>query len=487
LVTALLPQSATVTPNNLGPINIPDALPPDLRAFLDQVRTMPRNRDHRLKILKDEYDSDSGIIEKFRPVNVKDEFWATTKELMLHMNTTRVAVRSLNGVYSGHQTRRITGEGKFVEELQAFANSHAYKTAAAVRFTDAVLFGTSATSPYWDPDIETLETVVHDPVTTRLWGAPANVKKLLALVEQDPHGRWLRFITAMGSGTVFAQNLPDTPRLAMYEPALKTILASVAYGEDRRAHGEVCGASLVRETPGYNRILTNCYYCLGLLIKWQSRSLLTIMSGDKGSADSLKGKITQINGTTALLLDQGATAQFISPAAKFSEILQVIASYLNFLAVLLGIPKSVFDAQDNVSAQSARLEGAPLLSTMRKLARDFEAYEADFLLRSANYLHLLRDQVQMTIGELMKLYQISVRIEPWDYTNDTNANAANIVQLVNAGIVRLQDAIRDANPQLTDDEISAMVESKQNELNRTMEAKLSQNQPPPDPPLQEAA
>lgn len=469
----------SMLPKNINPITmtqpaeVPTSLPRGLRDFLNKVRNLPTIRDTNLSTLEIEYfGEEPTIIERYRPDNIDDSFWNITKSLMLHMNTTRIAIRSLEGVYSGGQTRRVEGTGDYVEALNAYANSSIYREAVPIHFTNAVLFGTSAATPTWDDETDQMETVLHDPVRTRLYARPSSVKSLLALVEHDRHGRFVRFVTREGSGEIYAPDLGEEPRVALYNPGLPYLLSSVAYGEDRRAYGNVYGASLVRQTVGYNRILTNCYYFLGLLIKWQAKAMLVIMAGEKGGADAMPKKIATVAGSPTMLLDKDSVAKFLSPDAKFHEVLEVIDSYLQFLAVSLGIPKTVFQPQDNMSAESAKLEGAPLVAQMRKLANQFEEYEKDLLLRHAAFLHVRAGEMK-TIAELRREYDFVVRLKPWNYSDDIYRNSAAMIALVNAGIMRLRDAIKEANPEIPDEEVEQLIAEQQERVARDMEKEMS--------------
>ena len=432
----------------------PRNLPARVRDWLDDKLKVVRIRDSRIAELMEEYDGDPGELErKYKPDNVKAEFWTATRALMLHMNTTQIAMRSFAAVYAGSQTRRVTGAGRFVSEVNEFANSPEWKAAAALHFHNAILCGTSWATPTHDDEAGRLDVVLHDPVRTHYWTDPANVKRGLGLVEFDAAGRFARFQTRQALGILRPRGASD---VTVFEgEGLPWLPVAVAYGDDRRSVGDRYGRSRVRQTAGFNRILTHAYYALGLLIKWQSRSLLVISGGDAGGESAMPKRFRQVAGNTAMLLDKDGKAEFISPNAKFAEILEVINSYLTFLAVSIGLPKSVFLPQDNVSAQSARLEGAPLISTLRGMARQFEGYEAEVLLRAAGVLHLRRGEV-LSLAALREQYQVSVRLDPWDYTDDLPTTAGTLVNLVANGLMRFEDAVRRVNPELTDEEVAEL-------------------------------
>jgi hypothetical protein len=465
----MLPQNVLFDLIEGDPI-VPAWFPPAFRDFLQKVKGLGTIRCSRSLALRQEYESsEPEIIERYRPAYVKPELWERTRELMLHMNTTRIAVRTLLGVYSGTQTRRVSGSGQYVEQINSFVNSTQYRKGALAHFLNSILIGTSLATPIYDPPNDELHMIVHDPIRTYIYTSDWDIMDTVAIVEFDLRRRYIRFITRDGAGVILDRTFPKKDQVAFYSESLPYLLTSIAYGEDRRPFGEKYGGSMVGPTPGFNRILTNCYYCLGLLIKWQSRSLLMI-TGDKGGTDALPQKIVQIAGNTALLLGENGKGEFISPAAKFTEILAVINSYLGFLAVLLGIPKSIFFAQDNVSAQGARLEGAPLLSSMRQLATDSEDNEKDFIYRTAAYLHLRNERRVIPMRDLRGMYDVAVQIEPWDYTDDPMSNANAIVSYVKSGIMRLRDAVAKANPGMTENEIDAFIEEQQREAVKASEA-----------------
>lgn len=478
-----VPEQVLVNPLPSTDIVVPSYFPTDLAQWLRSVVTLPTVVDTRASELWTEYDPPIGHEEKYRPENVKDEFWIITKPLMLHMNTTRIAVRSLCGAYSGRQERRITGSGPFADRLQQLISSEEWRNTAADNFRNAVLCGTSVAVPRYDEEANQYHMQLLHPVHTRVFTAPNDMHRVLAVTEHDSLGRWINFWGRTASGTIYnAGYQGERAETRWYSTPLPRVLASISYGEDRRSRGMVLGGSVVPSTPGYNRILTNAYYALGLLIKWQSRSILAISGGQTTSSDNAPVKFRQVAGHTALFMDQGSTASFLAPQAAFDQILAVVHSYLGFLAVALGLPKTVFIAQDNVSAQGAKLEGAPMLSSLRDLAKRFEAYECDASLCMGMFMHVGAGAAMRwpSLAELADMYRPAVSIEPWDYTDDPLSNATALVSLTNAGLMRIHDAVRRANPELTEAEVTEWVLERQREIARRFEseAAASEDEPP---------
>lgn len=441
---------------------VPSWLPDELRQFLEAAKSLANPRCSRLAELVQQYESQGDdLIEMYRPGGIDMKLWAATRELMLHMNTTRIAARTLiSAVYGGTQDRLVTGSGKYVAELNDFMQSVRFKKNARVRFKNCVLSGTAIWVPGYSVLQDQVSNLIYDQVRSYVFTNERDIEDVEAVLEFDKLGRFVNFVTKFGSGTISGQEAKQGTDIVLYKEPLPYLPVAISYGEDRTADHEKYGGSLVGQTPGFNRILTHAYFALAQLIKWQVKSLLILSEGDGNELD-LSKRVKAFAGNTALIMPRGGGGQFIQPNANFKDTLAVATSYMGFLAVLLGFPRSVFMPQDNQSAEAARLEGAPMSSQARQLAQESEAYEQDIGLKHAAYLHMSRDGEILGMKRLRELYRVMVRIEAWDFTRDPGSASAAIIGYVNAGIMRLRDAIKAVTPSLTEDEIAAMIASKQ--------------------------
>lgn len=471
---------------------IPSGLPPALHDFLKDVSAVTPIRDTTaFNLIQQHNSTDVDIAQQYRPAGTKDDFWQATKGLLLHINTTRIAVRALMGTYAGTQSRSVVAldnddlSTAIAQEVHDYAQSHAYKRRVALHFRNAILAGTSILLPRYDVSNGTLSSLLMDPSRLRVSVPPADVEDVQGVADFQDSGRVLRFHHRLGSGTLIAGVTPTYTTLDTDDPAAITIypqelpfcLAQISYGEDRRPEGNPYGRSAVAATPEYNRILTQAYYALSLLIKWQARSILLLSSETELNQDSLPMKLENVAGQVAILMGKGGKGEFIHPMPKFGEILDVVHSYMSFLAVLLGLPRSVFTPQDNQSAEAARLEGAPMASILRQHSDDAEAAETEMLWKVLAFQHLRRNQI-LTMAQLRKRYAVNVVISPHDWSGDINSSAASIVQLVQSGLLSIRDGIRRVNPGLSDAEVESRVVEAQARLLERIQTTTADTPPP---------
>lgn len=444
-----------------GPLTVPAGLTGEVEAFVKNALNLCPIRDSLVWNLVDEYESDPARMQaKYRPENIREDMWETSRDFLLHMNTTKIAMRSLSGVYAGSQTRSVTGTGPFVEELNELVQSPMWSEVMEANYGAACLTGTSAVTPYYDVESDQLDLTLHDAVRLHLYANDSNVRDLQALIEFDRSGRWMRYVTRSSTGIIRANG---KSQVSLYPEPLRMHPSVISYGESRLAFNDIYGKSLVWETPGYNRILTHIFWYLALLIKWQSKSLLVVSGIADGAEPDLKS-IRQVNGNTAWFLKNGK-AEFLSPSAKFAEILSVANAYLSFLAVSLNIPKSVFVPSDNQSGTAARLEGAPQTTTLRSGARRSETVETNAVLKAAFVLHLQRGQ-NLSMRELRAMYQPSIGISTYDYI-DSNPDA---LAGIKSDIAKLIEAVGIANPEMTPSQVEDHVATVSTDMLNEMAA-----------------
>lgn len=410
------------------------------------VNKLPTCRSGELIDLRNHYEGDhETLIDKLfrKPPAWTDDDWIQVRNILMHINSTRTSLRTLTaGVYGGITTRGVTGTGPHVEFLDDFVNTVAYKTAAVTLMRQSALYGTSATAPSYDAELQEINFYDLNPVTMHLLVDSINPSEVTAAAEFDEQRNWVR-IWHPSFFAILARDPTDVEYLS-YD----AVEGDVTLELERPffpVHVTRCepipkspwGLSMLRDTPRFNRNLGTSYFNAAYTARMKAQALLQISAGE-GEGDEVNADIQQMGPHTALILPKGAAAQFISNQADVESLLKALNALQELEAYVLGIPS--LGSANYMKSEVGKLAAIPLTSQLGSIANEMQKSESELVMLLACIIHWeLGDPI--TPREAKKLYKPSIEIQPAVDLSSLAERTTSYIQLNQAGIVSDEDVV----------------------------------------------
>jgi hypothetical protein len=440
------------------------------------VLKLPTCRDPELQTLRDNYEGDHEqlIADQIqKPPPWSDETWNYVRKDLLHVNSTRTSLTTLqSGIYSGPPVRKLAPKksekpGPFLQQLNDELATPEWKASAKRLNKEASHYGTSYCAPDYDKESREFRRRHLNPVTTHILVNATEPEVPMVVAEFDEQRNWVRIWTTEFYA-VLARDADDVEFEewvdAKGEPGEKPYFP-VVIAKTEDVPGSPYGLSRMRDTPRFNRCLSVSYFNLAFSAKLKALALLAITS-DSGDGE-ITADLTQLGPHSALILPKGAAAQFLSSNADLKSLLEVINLLQDLEAYVLGIP--AVRAEKNLSAEGARLAAQPLTSQISELADTCASNEVRLMSVTAADAHWVVGS-PATLADVKRMYNPSVRLKPAFNIESLQTRQQAITQLAKDSLIPAVDAVAEFNDAMTFEEIEL-------QAGKFIQALLEANQP----------
>ena len=393
--------------------------------------------------------------------------WEDLKQrLLVHVNLTKTAARSLRAAVYGGTCRRAVLRNPYKEEITALLGR---RWSARMRgwFENKAVFGTAAAVPVldWKGRVRIWQP---NPTRLRLYTDPMLADEYVALVEMSLDERTARFVTADAIGWLVKGAVPEVVKRgdAPVTDGRNGIVqiadfgffpAKIGYGEERTHLGQRYGVSLVRETVKASVRASDTLFNASMYQKLYTRAILWVKGlierGPEGE------DLIQIYRGFLSLEKDGGTGYAV-PESRMQDILELYKTLVFTTAVNTGVPIDDLmpHAVGDQSAEAARRRAVPLTSMASELKEQNEHDEQDLVLLATALLRWRESGAPVDLDALSGEVETDIALTGTVNPVSDTERVQNTRSLYEAGFVSAEDVIAEWNPKKGEESRRELVE-----------------------------
>lgn len=428
-------------------------------AIFTSVLKLPTVRDPELEILRKHYEGDHETLIRDsiqKPPSWDDTTWAYVQKDLLHINSTRTSLKTLQtGIYSTQPVRKIQTKGTvgpFAKQLSQEISRPEWRRSMKRLSRDVILYGTGYMAPDYDPETREFNRRHLNPVTTHVLVNSSEPEVPVVVCEFDEQRNWVRIWTREFYA-MLSRDPDDVDFVEWVDPAGEVAekpYFPVVVAKTEDIPGSPYGLSLLRDTPRFNRCLSVSYFNLAFSAKIKALALLTITSGD--GTEEVTADLTQLGPHTSLVLPKGAAAAFLESHADLSGLVEIINQLRDLESYVLGCP--TVEAERNMSAKGAEAASQPLTSQLSELADTAAINEVRAMIVTAQDAHFEVGSIA-TEADVRRLYAPAVKLKPSFNREGLQSRQQSLTQLAKDRLIPAEDAVAEFNEDMSFEEVEA--------------------------------